>query len=159
MLVERDAIRAIILTPGSEVLLLRIHLPDDMERFWWITPGGGRELHEAVEDALKRELQEELGLKEYAVGPLVWRRQHTFNWAGKRIRQSERYYIVHADRFEPIMSDPEEAKVLDRFRWWPVAELANSGERLTPLSLADIVARYLAQGPPQEPLEVEILVD
>jgi len=57
------------------------------------------------------------------------------------------------------MSDPEEVKVLDRFRWWPVAELANSRERLTPLSLAEIVARYLAQGPPQEPLELEILVD
>jgi len=159
MLVERDAIRAIILTPENEVLLLRIHSPDDKDRFWWITPGGGRELGEAVEDALKRELQEEVGLDEYTVGPLVWRRQHTFNWAGKRIRQSERYYIVHADRFEPRMSDPEEAKVLDRFRWWPVAELANSRELLTPLSLSDIVARYLAQGPPQEPLEAEILVD
>jgi 8-oxo-dGTP pyrophosphatase MutT (NUDIX family) len=159
MLVERDAIRAIILTPGNEILLLRIHLPDDKERFWWITPGGGRELDEQVEDTLKRELQEELGLSQYAVGPLVWRRQHTFNWAGKRIRQSERYYIVHADRFEPLMSDPVEVKVLDRFRWWPVAELANSRERLTPLSLAYIVARYLAQGPPQDSLEVEILVD
>jgi len=159
MLVERDAIRAIILTPENEVLLLRIHLPHDKERFWWITPGGGRELGEAVEDALKRELQEELGLNDYAVGPLVWRRQHTFNWAGKRIRQSERYHIVHTDRFEPLMSDPDEVKVLDCFRWWPVAELANSGEFLTPFSLADIVARYLAQGPPLEPLEVETLVD
>ena len=159
MLVERDAIRGIILTPENEVLLLRIHSPEDSERSWWITPGGGRELGETVEDALKRELQEELGLTQYAVGPLVWRRQHTFNWAGKRIRQSEQYYIVHANRFEPIMSDPVEAKVLDRFRWWPVGELANPRERLTPLSLADIVARYLAQGPPQEPLEVETLVD
>jgi len=159
MLVERDAVRAIILTPENETLLLRIHLPDDKERFWWITPGGGRELGETVEDALKRELNEELGLNKYAVGPLVWRRQHTFNWAGKRIRQSERYYIVYADRFEPLMSDPVEAKVLDCFRWWPRAELANSRELLTPLSLADIVARYLAQGPPNEPLEVETLVD
>lgn len=159
MLIERDAIRAIILTPENEVLLLRIHLPEDKERFWWITPGGGRELGETVDEALKRELQEELGLNKYAVGPLVWRRQHTFNWAGKRICQTERYYIVHADRFEPLMSDPVEVKVLGRFRWWPVTDLANSHELLTPLSLADIVARYFAQGPPHEPLEVEILVD
>jgi ADP-ribose pyrophosphatase YjhB (NUDIX family) len=119
MLVKRDAIRAIIVTPENEVLLLRIH-SDHKERCWWITPGGGRKPGEAVEDALKRELQEELSLNEYALGPLLWRRQHTFNWAGKRIRQSERYYIVHADRFEPRMSDPDEAKVLDRFRWWPL---------------------------------------
>src|SRR5690242_3159170 len=149
MIIERDAIRAIILTPENEVLLLRIHLPDDKEQFWWITPGGGREQGETVEVALKRELQEELGLNEYAIGPLVWRRQHTFNWAGKRICQSERYYIVHTNRFEPLMSDPDEVKVLDRFRWWPVGELTKSRERLTPLSLADIVARYLAQGAPQ----------
>lgn len=159
MIVERDAVRAIILTPENEVLLLRIHSPDDEKRFWWIAPGGGREPGEAVEEALKRELQEELCLNEYTVGPLVWRRQHTFNWAGKRVRQTERYYIVHADRFEPRMSDPVEAKLLDRFRWWPVAELANSSERLTPLSLAQIVARYLAEGAPQEPLDIEILVD
>jgi 8-oxo-dGTP pyrophosphatase MutT (NUDIX family) len=158
MLVERDAVRAIILTPANEVLLLRIRPPDDQEPFW-ITPGGGRETGEAVEAALKRELQEELSLNEYRVGPLVWRRLHTFNWAGKRVRQNERYYIVHTDRFEPRMSDPLEAKLLDRFRWWPVTELANSTERLTPLSLAEIVARYLAEGAPEGPLEIEVLVD
>ncbi len=159
MLVERDAIRAIILTPEREVLLLRIHSPDDQEQFWWITPGGGREPGEGVEEALKRELQEELCLNEYALGPLVWRRQHTFNWAGKRVCQAEQYYIVHAARFEPRMSDPDEAKILDCFRWWPVEELANSRERLTPLALAEIVASYLAEGPPQGPLQLEVLVD
>jgi len=50
-------------------------------------------------------------------------------------------------------------QVLDRFRWWPVAELAHAPERLTPLSLAEILARYLTQGAPLEPLEVEVLVD
>jgi len=159
MLIEREAIRAIILTPENEVLLLRIHLPDSKERFWWITPGGGLEPGESVEAGLKRELREELGLDDYEVGPLVWRRQHTFNWGSKRIRQNERYYIVHADHFEPRMSDPNEAKVLDRFRWWPVAELADSSEPLTPLSLADIVARYLVEGAPEGPLALEVLVD
>jgi 8-oxo-dGTP pyrophosphatase MutT (NUDIX family) len=158
VIIEREAIRAILLTPGSEVLLLRIRLPQATECFW-IAPGGGLEPGEAVEEGLKRELREELGLDKYVIGPLVWRRQHTFNWAGKRICQRERYYIVHLDRFEPQMSDLAEAEVLDRFHWWPVAELAKSCERLTPLSLADIVARYLAHGAPPEPLELEILVD
>ena len=158
VIIEREAIRAILLTPKSEVLLLRIRLPEAMESFW-IAPGGGLEPGEAIEEGLKRELREELGLHEYVIGSLVWRRQHTFNWAGKRICQRERYYIIHVHHFEPQMSDPNEAKVLDRFRWWPVAELANARERLTPLSLAEIVARYLAHGAPQEPLEVEVLVD
>jgi hypothetical protein len=64
-----------------------------------------------------------------------------------------------ADRFEPHMSDATEAKVLDRFHWWPVNDLCERPERLTPLSLAAIVTGYLEHGPPREPLELEVLVD
>ncbi|MBN1311314.1 MAG: NUDIX domain-containing protein [Anaerolineae bacterium] len=158
-MVERQAIRAILLTPQNEVLLMRIHPPGNDECFWWITPGGGLEPSETIEDGLRRELREELGIEEFEVGPLVWRRQHTFDWADKRICQREEYFIVHVERFEPKMTDPVEATVLDRFRWWPAAELAEASERLTPLSLADIVERYLTEGAPQEELDVEVLVD
>jgi hypothetical protein len=57
------------------------------------------------------------------------------------------------------MSDTVEAGVLREFKWWPAFELSRASERLTPLSLAQIVARYLAVGPPTEPLEVEVLAD
>jgi hypothetical protein len=73
------------------------------------------------------------------LGPLVWRRQHTFDWGDRRFCQRE--------------------QVLDRFRWWPVPEPVHAPERLTPLSLAAIVARCLAHGPPPEPPDIEILVD
>jgi len=89
----------------------------------------------------------------------VWRRQHTFNWAKKRICQREQYHIVRVSRFQPRMSDAVEAKVLDRFQWWPMAELARAKERVTPLSLAQIVARYVSQGPPRELPNIEVLVD
>jgi 8-oxo-dGTP pyrophosphatase MutT (NUDIX family) len=158
VIIERQAIRAILLTRDLEVLLLRIQPPDGGERFW-ITPGGGLEPGETVEAGLRRELREELGLEHFEVGPLVWRRQHTFSWAEKRIRQREQYHIVHITRFEPRMSDATEAKVLDRFQWWSLTELARATEPVTPLSLAQIVARYIAHGPPRELPEVEVLVD
>jgi hypothetical protein len=57
------------------------------------------------------------------------------------------------------MTDAVEAKVLNRFHWWTLEELRRTNEQLTPLSLARIVDEYLAQGPPREPLQVEILDD
>jgi 8-oxo-dGTP pyrophosphatase MutT (NUDIX family) len=156
-IVERDAVRAIVISDAQEVLLLRIRAPEG--DWFWITPGGGLEEGEHPEAGLRRELKEELGLEHFELGPLVWRRQHTFNWGGKRICQREHYHVLHVDRFEPTMSDEAEASWLDRFQWWPVGDLARAQERLTPLSLAEIVQRYLTDGPPTEPLEVEILVN
>jgi 8-oxo-dGTP pyrophosphatase MutT (NUDIX family) len=86
--IERKAIRAILLTRENEILLLRIRQPDTGEWFW-ITPGGGIEAGETIEEGLRRELREELGLTQFVIGPLVWQRQHTFKWAGKRLCQFE----------------------------------------------------------------------
>ncbi|HTU25626.1 MAG TPA: NUDIX domain-containing protein [Pirellulales bacterium] len=157
-MIERQAARAILLTPECEVLLLRIAPPDGSAKFW-ITPGGGLESGETSRAGLRRELGEELGLAQFTIGPLVWRRQHTFDWAGRRILQREEYYVVRLPRFEPCFSDQQEMQAIDCLRWWPVSELVTAPERLTPLSLAAIVERFLAHGPPAELPEVEVLVD
>jgi 8-oxo-dGTP pyrophosphatase MutT (NUDIX family) len=158
MVIERRAVRAILLTPADEILLMRIRVIEKGECFW-ITPGGGIDPGETPEEALRRELREELGLEGFLMGPLVWKREHTFNWENRRICQREQYHIICMDRFEPQMYDLVEARSLDRFRWWPVADLAQSTERLTPLSLSNIVLRYLRGQPAPETLEVEVLVD
>src|SRR4051812_19917223 len=106
MIVERQAVRAILLNPRNEILLLHIAAPAGS---FWITPGGGREAGEDSEAGLRRELQEELGLTQYRAGPLLWRRHHLFTWNGRRISQDEEYFAVHADHFEPAMSDEVEA--------------------------------------------------
>jgi 8-oxo-dGTP pyrophosphatase MutT (NUDIX family) len=157
-IIEREAVRAILLTPAREVLLMRIRAPG-ADQSWWITPGGGVAGGESDEQALRRELREELGFDGFALGPLVWRRQHTFNWLGRRLRQRERYFVVHAGHFEPRMTDPVERQVLQEFRWWSLREMQEAREPLTPLSLADIVARYLQHGPPGENLSLEVRED
>lgn len=152
----RKAIRAILITPTAEVLLMRIR-PPGLNDCFWITPGGGIEAGETIETCLRRELDEELGLTQFDVGPLVWLREHTFDWDHQRIRQSEQYHVIRVERFEPKMSDANEARVLQQFRWWHVSELAQTEEQLTPLALAVIVSDYLRHGPPKPPLEVEVL--
>lgn len=156
--IHRQTVRAILLTPDQEVLLMRIRPPDGLSPFW-ICPGGGREGDEEPYAALRRELKEEIGLENFELGPLVWRRQHTFSWAGKRFCQREQYHVVHVNRFEPVISDPVEAKVLDEFRWVRLVDLKGFEERVTPLSLLTIVESFLDNGPPRGELEVEILID
>ena len=158
MIRRRHAARAILVTPNREILLLRIQAPGDSE-FFWITPGGGLEEGETVESGLRRELREELGLVDFHVGPLVWRRQHTFDWGDQRICQSEQYFVVHVPRFKPRIFDDEEMRVVDTIQWWPVADLGTIPDRLTPLSLAAIVENYLSFGPPKTPPEIEVLID
>ena len=156
--IERQAVRAILITPDHEILLMRIRL-EDVEDVFWIAPGGGLEDGETAEQALRRELQEELGLEHFEIGPLVWLRQHTFGMQDRRMMQTEQYWIVHTDRFDPVISDEVEASYLDRFEWWKAEDLGRTDERLTPLSLAAIVKGYLERGAPTTTLELEVLVD
>ncbi len=157
-IIERQAVRAILLTPECEILLMQIRPPQGGDMFW-LPPGGGLEPGETIEAGAKRELEEELGLSDFTLGPLVWRREHTFNWAGQRFCQRGQYHIVHVNRFEPFISDDIEAQYLERFRWWPLDEIAQSKDRFTPLSLAEIVQKYLVYGPPRRPLEIEVIID
>ena len=53
MIIQREAIRAILLTPEQDVLLLRIRPPQGGDAFW-ITPGGGLESGETVGAAGRR---------------------------------------------------------------------------------------------------------
>lgn len=156
-IIHRNAVRAILLTPEREVLLMRIRLEERPP--FWITPGGGIEDGESPEDALGRELDEEVGLTAFELGPLLWLRRHTFSVGQKRYRQNEDYYAVQVPRFDPVIRDATEASVLDRFRWWPLEELHALDEPVAPASLATIVAGYLRAGPPTAPLIRDVTVD
>jgi len=155
--IHRRAARAFILTPDHHVLLMQIKTPDGA--MVWITPGGGVERGEETEGALLRELEEEVGLRGAPLGALVHRLHTTFNWGQWRVSQRETYHAIHVERFEPVMTDEEEAAMVESFRWWKVADLAGAEAAFMPRRIAEILASYLAEGAVGDPVEEVVSLD
>ena len=107
---------------GDRVLLSRAEMNDS-----WYLPGGRVELLETTEDALKREMQEELGV-EIHIERLVWVVEYSFASDGRNYHELAFYYLmtfVHGshlyDRGKPFPGDEEGIKLI--FRWHRIDEL------------------------------------
>ena len=153
----RRAARAVVLDPDDRILLVRFVFPaGDV----WATPGGGIDEGESLEEAIRRELSEEVGLEDIELGPWIWVREHVFPFLdGKWDGQAEQYVLVRTDRFEPVPRfTPEQllAEYVGGARWWTPAELADSDELFAPRRLPELLAALLRDGPPEEPLDVGV---
>lgn len=152
---KRYAVRALILTETSEVLLLRMKHPEHSADFW-LLPGGGVKLNESPLVALRREVLEETGLNLLDSPTLIWKRTHRFerglNCTRNGVDQYEEIYLVNRKRFEPTAANnPDLSKVGDfqEFRWWSATDLTNAkGELFAPRSLPILVQRLVEEGPP-----------
>ena len=125
----RPAARAIVLDPDDRILLVRFVFPGG--RTFWATPGGGMEVGETTEDAVRRELAEETGLTDVDVGPVVWLRLHIVPFIGGQWDgQHEHYHLVRAPAFTPQPRHTWEqlnAEYVFELRWW---RSLSSGRRM-----------------------------
>ncbi len=143
MFLERNAARVVLVADGR-VLLQQGFDPGRPEAgTWWITPGGGLNNAETVEDAAVREVLEETGLhlSPAQLGPVIATRVAHFEFDGRQFRQSESFFAVHVEVFAPQHHgwDEVEQRALLDHRWWNVAELRATDEKVYPSELADLV--------------------
>jgi 8-oxo-dGTP diphosphatase len=155
----RPAARAVLLDPDDRILLVRFEFP---ARTVWATPGGGIEPDETAEDALRRELEEEAGLTEFELGPLVWTRLHIIpfiggQWDGQR----EQYHLIRVPAFEPqprLTWEQLNREYVFGMRWWTVAELGEAPPEtlFAPSRLPELLLGLLRDGPPPQPVDVGV---
>jgi ADP-ribose pyrophosphatase YjhB (NUDIX family) len=109
-------------------------LQGDAREDFWALPGGRVEIMERAEDALHRELREELALDSVAVERLLWITQNFFSypeWGGDQ-HELGLYFLIapspaDADRYGDLTrayhcAEPDSTLT---FRWFSVAELTN----------------------------------
>src|SRR5262249_19750716 len=106
---------------------------------WWITPGGGLLAREGDVAGLRRELVEELGLRDFELGPLVSEYEHPLPTNGRLLQQRNRIYLVRVDQLEPAPTIDLAAEDVHRFRWWTRNELAATSERYAPPNLLELL--------------------
>ena len=158
-----------ILDPDGRILLVRWDFPERPELGYppisvWGTPGGGVEADEDAMVALRRELDEELGLDDVTIGPQIWERVHIIPFLdGRWDGQHDRFFLVNSASFEPtprLSVEQLRAEHLMHIRWWTQDELASfvptETELFAPRKLPDLVSTLLADGIPESPIETGV---
>jgi 8-oxo-dGTP pyrophosphatase MutT (NUDIX family) len=155
--IVRRAARILVLDSGDRILLLCARDPGD-GRLLWLTPGGGCEPGESLEETARRELREEVGVSSAELGALVWRRDATTAWNGKPYRAIESFFLCRVDAIEPTVEgmDEAEARVFVEHRWWTVDEIDAAGDDVTfaPRRLGQFLRALLQDGPSEKPVDV-----
>jgi TDG/mug DNA glycosylase family protein len=126
----RDAVRAAVVAPDGRTLML--HYADEYDE-WWIPPGGGIDPGESDEQALRRELREELGFEDFEIGPLLFESERWFLLEYGFGGQRNRIYLVRVPHFEArVVSEARDA------RWFTLEELGR--ERGRPWEYDELVS-------------------
>lgn len=139
---QRPAARILLLDGAGRVLLFRF-TPDDRPPFW-CTPGGALDPGESYAQAARRELAEECGI-DAEPGPEIAQRHVAFtSIEGVPVTADERYFLIRTDHVDIDTRGHTalEQRVMTRWRWFSLAELAAHDEHYFPEDLIEMVRAH-----------------
>jgi ADP-ribose pyrophosphatase YjhB (NUDIX family) len=151
---ERPTVRVLLIRPDRRILLIRYEDPRVLPKFrhFWATVGGAVEPDETVEQGALREIEEETGLRDVKLGPVVWYGEPVIPINDEPIQFREYYIVAYADD-APLTTDKWtdlERNTIREMRWWTHAEIAVSTDRIFPIVLADWLPEILEEKYPSE---------
>ncbi|MCC6225608.1 MAG: NUDIX domain-containing protein [Microthrixaceae bacterium] len=154
---RRKAARVACFDPGGRILMIRAVDPADASKPpWWELPGGGIDPGETPEQTCLRELREEAGMAEAAMGPCIWTQRAQFRFGGWDFDQTERIHVAHSDGSTELDTKLEalEALAFRGMRWWEVEELLANDEPTVPPRLREFLAPIAAGDYPDPPIDI-----
>lgn len=154
---ERNSSRAIVLNGKNEIFLFQ-YIFDYFKdgNIVWITPGGGIEPGENYEDALKREINEEMGILLKEVPQSSYYRKATYTLKnGENVIAHELFYVIHIENMDLNFRGWTESEKLrmKKGKWWSREEIEKSADEFFSkdiLSLIDEACCYMKFDKPRE---------
>jgi 8-oxo-dGTP pyrophosphatase MutT (NUDIX family) len=130
---------------GRFLLMFSLWSPESALEPRWVSPGGGLEGNEPLEVAASRELLEETGLQvdPDLLGTQIASLEFNQPWPSGDFETGIAHFFKFriADEFEVDRSmwTPEEHRAILDVRWWHPSELKESGERVGPPGLIQLL--------------------
>ena len=141
----RRTARVLVFDPAGRVLLIHcVVMRRGGEFAFWLTPGGEIESGETPIEAAGRELREELGLGVEVVGP-VYQEATQFEHQGEMRDNLDFVFVARCAAEEPVLRGvtADEIAIMKEIRWWTVADVEASQERIFPVDLAGRMREFV----------------
>jgi 8-oxo-dGTP pyrophosphatase MutT (NUDIX family) len=135
-----------VVDPAGRVLLFGYDDPPPRGQHW-ATPGGGLEDDEDFHAAACRELAEETGWGDVPVSPAEVHTDSGVFWSGYfrgLVRQDDHFFVARVATERRPLDDVAAMHASDGIiahRWWTLAELEATSERVYPVGLAGLLRR------------------